>query len=474
MPSSVSESKTATTQAAPTTTQAATSTGEDQAPASKAAPRPEPPPVKLLEVAVERRLYAEQLEASSFLWSSWNRFQENYHPNYLMDGDPKTAWVEGVESSGKGEWITIPLSSVEGATTVRLRLQNGYQKSPALYKKNARFKKIQVTTLPSGETFTLSLKDKTGWQEFSFAQKEGPLHAITLTALEVYEGSKWKDLSTSELEIFVTAKTPENPSFEKSKLDKLLAWKSERVAAAEAWQKATPGSLPIAEGYRVVEGKEVSGPSDSEWEDLSYLRRSAERALTYLPEASDAAARAQSALDAGREKWVGLSVTAPKTLKFPLVDGLYAPASDEIAYGWRNDAFAIPNTEKHGLLLLSTGLKTVDNKDTKHVAEHSCTAGQVKFWRGPKADLSSPNPRELIVEYCAEEEGREGSYYYRVTQVLEFDSEGRLVLVVSDEDAQLFSWNQDSANPKVTGGKRVLRYRPQIDTLIEATAAAEK
>jgi hypothetical protein len=30
---------------------------------------------------LERRLHSASLEASSFLWNDWNKYQENNHPN---------------------------------------------------------------------------------------------------------------------------------------------------------------------------------------------------------------------------------------------------------------------------------------------------------------------------------------------------------------------------------------------------------
>ena len=60
--------------------------------------------------AVERRLYTDTAEASSFLWGDWNRFIENYHPNYVGDDDAKTAWVEGSAGSGAGEWLRLQVT----------------------------------------------------------------------------------------------------------------------------------------------------------------------------------------------------------------------------------------------------------------------------------------------------------------------------------------------------------------------------
>ena len=67
---------------------------------------------------IERRLHVATANASSFLWNDWNRFQENYHPNYVADGDPKTAWVEGADGNGEGEWLKLPLTELANTTAV--------------------------------------------------------------------------------------------------------------------------------------------------------------------------------------------------------------------------------------------------------------------------------------------------------------------------------------------------------------------
>ena len=84
---------------------------------------------ELLPELRERRLHPDRATASSFLWNDWNRFQENYHPLYLVDDDPKTAWVEGVAGHGDGEWVKVHTTRVAAVTKVRLRLRNGYHKS---------------------------------------------------------------------------------------------------------------------------------------------------------------------------------------------------------------------------------------------------------------------------------------------------------------------------------------------------------
>jgi hypothetical protein len=173
---------------------------------------------------VERRLYAEKLSASSFLHQEDKLPRDRYHPNYLVDGDPLSAWNEGAASSGAGEWVQLPLSHTEGVSRVRLRLLNGYQKSEAIFAANARAKTIQVELLPSGQKKSFSLADGTAWQEFSFEVSETTLDGLKLTVEEVYEGKKYKDLCLSELEIFVSASSPEDPAKESATRDSLLAW----------------------------------------------------------------------------------------------------------------------------------------------------------------------------------------------------------------------------------------------------------
>src|ERR1043165_1594439 len=74
----------------------------------------------------ERRLHTDNVDASTFLWNDWNKFVENYHPNYIADDDAATAWVEGAKSSGAGEWVRFNVTPLEKTTKVRLKIRNGY------------------------------------------------------------------------------------------------------------------------------------------------------------------------------------------------------------------------------------------------------------------------------------------------------------------------------------------------------------
>ncbi|MBS0012227.1 MAG: hypothetical protein KFF49_12505 [Bacteroidales bacterium] len=58
-----------------------------------------------------------------------------YGGHHLFDNDPATAWVEGVEGHGEGEYLIAGLGESIPDT---ISIHNGYQKSERLYKMNSR------------------------------------------------------------------------------------------------------------------------------------------------------------------------------------------------------------------------------------------------------------------------------------------------------------------------------------------------
>ncbi|HEY5947723.1 MAG TPA: hypothetical protein VIV40_19620 [Kofleriaceae bacterium] len=435
----------------------------------EAAPKP-----KLLDKPVERRLYSDRIEASSFLWTDWNKFQENYHPNYILDGDPKTAWVEGADSSGKGEWVRIHVSPVEGATKIRLRIQNGYQKSKELYGKNARLKKVEVVALPSNVKQVAELKDAMEWQEIAFEQPAGKLEAVELRAVEVVEGSKYTDLCVSDVELYVTGLNVENPAFEKAKLDSLLAWKKKRIEAAKLLGGAKASELPILSGYRVVAGESVTFTSPNDGKGFPELRGSidalAKRVTT--PAYVDAAKRATAALESKFGGWVKVQVTARAPVELPEVDGLREPEGEELIYGGPDDALLLPVSDDLGALVRSAQLGAFDVKGGNPMDETDCKRGKQAFMRGPRRAEDGPIPRELLFIRCVHEESRDGESKYMVWQLLEFDADGNLVLTAGPErEVQWFEWQKGEKGPTLVGGGRL---KSEGDALEKLTAVRSK
>jgi len=157
----------------------------------------------------ERRLHVASAEASSYLVNDWNKFQENYLPLYVGDDDPKTAWT--LKTEGIGEWLRVHVTPMAGATKIRLRVRNGYQKSDKLWAANSRAKGLTVVLLPSKKTVDVELTDKPGWQELAVDQPAGPFEAVELRVRSVYAGKKYDDLCLSDVQLFATATTADNP-----------------------------------------------------------------------------------------------------------------------------------------------------------------------------------------------------------------------------------------------------------------------
>src|SRR5580765_7652340 len=195
----------------------------------------------------ERRLHVASAEASSYLVNDWNKFQENYLPLYVGDDDPHTAW--SLKTEGIGEWVRVHVTPMEGATKLRMKIRNGYQKTPRLWEANSRAKELTVTLLPSKKTVDVTLADKSDWQEIAVDQPTGAFEAVELKVKSVYPGKKYDDLCISDVQLFVTATSSDNPAFEKQRLANIATWKKERVAAAKMFKTKLGQSLPIAAQY---------------------------------------------------------------------------------------------------------------------------------------------------------------------------------------------------------------------------------
>lgn len=205
-----------------------------------------------------KRLHSDQATASSFLESNWNKYQENYHPTYVLDDDPKTAWVEGAEGDGVGESLTVRVSSLRQARAVRLVLTPGYQKSKDLFAANGFPTKVELVVRDATDGVTakqdLTLAPKWGPQTFDVPVKGG-VASMTLTLREVKPGTKYKDTCVSDLQLFVDSDVPYDARVEEARRTAMLAWKKERLDTAKyfstlpkeyPWSSAsfTPRDLP--------------------------------------------------------------------------------------------------------------------------------------------------------------------------------------------------------------------------------------
>ncbi len=226
-----------------------------------------------LATATERRLYPKKFSASSHLENDWNKFQENYLATYLGDDNPSTAWTEGKPDVGLGETVTVEHTHLEDASSIRLEIRNGYQKSPSLFTRNARAKDVTLKLIPSGLLSKHTLSDAEGWQSLSATQPLGPLHGYEIRFDSVYKGTHYEDLVVSDIQTFVTATTPDNPSFELTMQKRLQDWARGRKQAAATFKKAAKGSLPVAPIYKQSSIDDTADPGEqAEDFDGSYPR----------------------------------------------------------------------------------------------------------------------------------------------------------------------------------------------------------
>lgn len=150
-----------------------------------------------------------------------------YFPSNVLDGNPATAWVEGVDGLGIGESITIYADSPQKVHGIRIL--EGYTKNPDIYDGNAVPWKFRlefsdgtvIETNPDPAVFleredrgpyaSKKYKDGSGlWEGQSVEALEGMTDFISfgreiettyihVTILAVDAGSSWEDTAISEI-----------------------------------------------------------------------------------------------------------------------------------------------------------------------------------------------------------------------------------------------------------------------------------
>lgn len=436
----------------------ATSLAAPGAKAPAVRPVPEPPP---LAAPLERRLFSDSIEASSFLWNDWNRFQENYHPNYIADDDAVTGWVEGVEGSGAGEWVRVAVTPLEGTTKVRLKIRNGYQKSAALFKANARAKGVTVKLLPSGKTVKAVLTDKQGWQEVAIEQASGQLRAVELGVESVYEGSKYADLVISDVQVFATSVTRDNPTFEKSKREGLLQWRKARMAAAKLFKSGKGNALPLYSSYRAAERKLPANVEQLSQTSNLLEAAAADPGFAEWREAVELARTLQKDYDG----MISAQVAPVDGTTLPEVDGFQLLELSEAYEGFTQDqALRLPMLG-YTSAFFAEKLRILDQKGSKHsdyqesVYIDKCRpAAWVK--RAKAIEANAPDRVvALLVARCGEVEDRGGTSMVAVEQLMVFGKDGRLTLVVGGGYVDGYRWEPGG---KISGG-RSLQYGRGIE-----------
>lgn len=124
----------------------------------------------------------------------------NYGATNLLDGDLTTAWNEGAEGPGVGEWVRLAFT--EPVVLARVEIANGYQKDSERFRGNARVKSLKLE-YSSGTTQLIDLLDTEDFQSVTTVRKS--TEWIKLTIVSVYPDYEWEDAALSEVRVFALA-----------------------------------------------------------------------------------------------------------------------------------------------------------------------------------------------------------------------------------------------------------------------------
>ena len=86
-----------------------------------------------------------------------------YYPANAIDGKRSTAWMEGVDGPGVGEWIRFDFN--RDINLHRILIQPGYFKGPQVWAQNNRLAKVTVQ-FSDGSSRVLTLDDRMESQRF--------------------------------------------------------------------------------------------------------------------------------------------------------------------------------------------------------------------------------------------------------------------------------------------------------------------
>lgn len=173
--------------------------------------------------------------------SSLKLGEYSYPAMQAVDGQPDTAWAEGVSGSGIGQTLTIEFAQPRDVAEVRV--VSGYAKRPDLFSKYNRPRTLEVT-FNDGTKVNLDLEDQPGLQRFPVSAK-GAASAVVRIA-DVYRGTTRDETYLSEIE-FASAAAPDFESFES--LLGLAPQEEQPPAEESATPTATPATITPASGH---------------------------------------------------------------------------------------------------------------------------------------------------------------------------------------------------------------------------------
>jgi hypothetical protein len=139
------------------------------------------------------------LSSSSFLQEKTDLYA--YHPWKASDGDPKTAWNEGVEGPGIGESLKIVLENDHRNPVVydRIEIMPGFY-DEKWYKKNNRIKKLQI--IDGDFKYEATFVDGMNVKTINLPQPVFSTGILSFIIKDVFGGEAYDETCISEISIF--------------------------------------------------------------------------------------------------------------------------------------------------------------------------------------------------------------------------------------------------------------------------------
>ena len=140
------------------------------------------------------------LSSSSVLESQG---QNTYAPKNIEDYNLKSAWIEGKDGLGIGEWVEYKFDQTDfsdgNIELVGLHLFNGYRKDLNTWQQNSRIRSMKM--IVNGRDFAIfHLHNSYKIQFTDFPPlKLKDINTIRFEILEAYKGDKYEDVALSEL-----------------------------------------------------------------------------------------------------------------------------------------------------------------------------------------------------------------------------------------------------------------------------------
>lgn len=122
----------------------------------------------------------------------------SYQPGQVQDGKVSTAWVEGEEGSGLGEWIELDLGGEHRVH--KLKVWGGMWFSREYWHRSNRPRRLKAT-FSDGSTETLEIADEMAPHEHILSSPKATT-SVRLEIEDVYAGNTWLDTPISEVQVF--------------------------------------------------------------------------------------------------------------------------------------------------------------------------------------------------------------------------------------------------------------------------------